>query len=318
LGLSLADINARSRILPTFADAGFTSNITAFLPNGNSTYHGGSAQLTRRFGSGFQFSAAYTWSHLIDDTTAEVFSTVLTPRRVEDFQNLRVERGDSALDRRQRFVFSGLWNLPFGRNSSGFVKHVLGGWSLANVLTFESGEKATVLSGVDSNLNGDRAPDRTIINVGGAPGTASPVVALLQTCTVFNGDGSCAISNAARTVGYLATDPNAQYIQAGNGAFANAGRNTLQLPGINNLDISLFKNIPFGETRKVQLRADFFNVFNHAQYAPGSVNSVDPVPTTGVGNVNTINPGTLNFFNQPGLVFSNHPRVIQIGLKLDF
>jgi hypothetical protein len=212
-----------------------------------------------------------------------------------------------------------VWDIPFGRNSSsGFVKTVLGGWSLANVLTFESGEKATVLSGVDSNLNGDRAPDRTIINVGGAAGTASPVVALLRTCTAFNPDGSCALSNAARTVGYLATDPSAQYIQAGNGALSNAGRNTLQLPGINNLDISLFKNFAFGESRKVQLRADFFNVFNHAQYTPGSVDSVDPVATTGVGNVNTINPGTLNFFNQPGLVFSNHPRVIQIGVKLDF
>src|SRR5262249_10504560 len=141
LPLSLADINARSRILPNFAAAGFTSNITAFLPNGNSTYHGGSAQLTRRFANDFQFSAAYTWSHLIDDTTAEVFSTVLSPRRVQDFQNLRLERADSALDRRHRFVFSGVWDIPFGRNSSGFVKGVLGGWSLANVLTFESGEK---------------------------------------------------------------------------------------------------------------------------------------------------------------------------------
>lgn len=319
LPLSLADINARSRILPNFAAAGFTSNITAFLPNGNSTYHGGSAQLTRRFANDFQFSAAYTWSHSIDDTTAEVFSTVLSPRRVQDFQNLALERADSALDRRHRFVFSGVWDIPFGRNNSnGFVKTVLGGWSLANVLTFESGEKATVLSGVDSNLNGDRAPDRTIINVGGAAGTASPVVALLRTCTAFNPDGSCALSNAARTVGYLATNPGAQYIQAGNGALSNAGRNTLQLPGINNLDISLFKNFAFGEARKVQLRADFFNVFNHAQYTPGSVDSVDPVATTGVGNVNTINPGTLNFFNQPGLVFSNHPRVIQIGVRLDF
>jgi hypothetical protein len=243
----------------------------------------------------------------------------LSPRRVQDFQNLRAEKADSALDRRQRFVFSGLWDIPFGRNSSNsFVKTLLGGWSLANVLTFESGEKATILSGVDSNLNGDRAPDRTIINLDGTAGTASPVVALLRTCTVFNPDGSCGISNAARTVGYLATNPNAQYIQAGNGALANAGRNTLQLPGINNLDISLFKNFAFGEARKVQLRADLFNVFNHAQYTPGSVDSVDPVATTGVGNVNTINPGTLNFFNQPGLVFSNHPRIIQIGVRLEF
>jgi hypothetical protein len=319
LGTSLADISARPRILPAFAAAGFTSNITAFLANGNSTYHGGSAQLTRRMTKGLQFSGAYTYSHLIDDTTAEVFSTVLTPRRVQDFQNLRPERADSALDRRHRFVFSGLYDLPFLRKSSNsLVRHTLGGWSLAGVLSFESGEKATILSGIDSNLNGDRAPDRTIINLAGAIGTASTVVPLLRTCTLFNSDGTCALSNSARTVAYQATNPSAQYIQAGNGALATSGRNTLKLPGIRNLDVSFFKNIPFTESKKIQLRADFFNVFNHAQYTPGSIDSVDPVATTGVGSVNTINAGTLNLFNQPGQIFSSHPRVIQLALRLDF
>jgi hypothetical protein len=319
LGTTLADINARSRILPAFAAAGFISNITAFLPNGNSTYHGGSAELTRRFSHGLQFSGAYTYSHLIDDTTAEVFSTVLSPRRVQDFQNLRTEKADSALDRRHRFVFSGLYDLPFWRKSSNsLMRHSLGGWSLAGVLTFESGEKATVLSGIDSNLNGDRAPDRTIINLNGVAGTASTVVPLLQTCTAFNEDGSCALSDAARTVAYLATNANAQYIQAGNGALANSGRNTLQLPGINNLDISLFKDFHFTESKKIQLRADFFNVFNHAEYTPGSINSVDPVTTTGVGPLNTINAGTLNLFNQAGQIFSSHPRVIQLALRFNF
>jgi hypothetical protein len=320
LGTSLADINDRSRILPAFAAAGFTSNITAFLPNGNSTYHGGSAQLTRRLTNGLQFSAAYTYSHLIDDTTAEVFSTVLTPRRVQDFQNLRTEKADSALDRRHRFVLSGLYDLPFFRKSdNSLIRHSLGGWSMAGVLSFESGEKATVLSGIDSNLNGDRAPDRTIINPSGVTGTASTVVPLLSTCTSFDPtSGTCDQSDAQRTVAYLATNPNAQYIQAGNGALANSGRNTLQLPGINNLDISFFKNFHFTESKKIQFRADFFNVFNKAQYTPGSIDSVDPVTTTGVGSVNTINAGTLNLFNQPGQIFSSHPRVIQLALRFEF
>ena len=51
-------------------------------------------------------SGAYTWSHNIDDSTAEVFSTVTTPRRAQDAQNLRAERADSALDHRQRFTFA--------------------------------------------------------------------------------------------------------------------------------------------------------------------------------------------------------------------
>src|SRR4030095_4893698 len=99
LPLTLTQINARSNFVPSYFNAGFTNpgSVVGFLSNGNSTYHGASGQLTRRFTDGFQLTAAYTWSHLIDDTTAEVFSTVLSPRRVEDFQDLRRDRADSAL-----------------------------------------------------------------------------------------------------------------------------------------------------------------------------------------------------------------------------
>ena len=63
---------------------------------------------------------------------------------------------------------------------------------------------------------------------------------------------------------------NAQYVQAGLGALSNSGRNTLLLPAINNLDLSLFMNFAIGEgSKRIQLRADFYNAFNHPQYVPG-------------------------------------------------
>ncbi len=317
LTTSLADIQDRSNILPQYLAAGFTSPITAFLTNGSSTYHSGSASLTRRLSNGLQLSAAYTWSHLIDDSTAEVFSTVLSPRRVQDFQNQTPEKADSALDRRQRFVIAGLYDLPFFKNSVNHFAHsVFGGVSVAGTVTFESGEKATVLSGLDSNQNGDPAPDRAIINLAGLANTSSLVTSLLRTCTVFNSDGSCALSDAERIVGYVATNPNAQYIQAGLGALSNSGRNTLQLPGINNLDFSIFKNFAIGEgSKKIQLRADFYNAFNHPQYVPGSVNGVEPISSTGVGQINTVGQTD---FNVASHVFTSHPRVIQLALRFDF
>ncbi|MDQ3258945.1 MAG: hypothetical protein M3R15_34635, partial [Acidobacteriota bacterium] len=67
----------------------------------------------------------------------------------------------------------------------------------------------------------------------------------------------------------------------------------------------------------IQLRADFFNAFNHPQYIPGSPNSVDPIATTAVTQVNTINPVTGDF-NRPQNVFSSNPRVIALGLRFDF
>jgi hypothetical protein len=308
LTLTLNDVNARSNFLPNWEAAGFTNpaSVIGFLSNGNSTYHGASAQLIRRFADGLQVTAAYTWSHLIDDTTAEVFSTVLSPRRVEDFQELRRDRADSALDRRHRFVTSFIYEIPWFRNhGNGFVRTVLGGFNFAGTYTRESGQKATVLSGIDSNGNGDAAADRTIRNPNGVRGTGSTVTALTRT------DG--------QIVGYVADNPNAEYIRAGTGAVSNSARNTLQLPGINNLDFSLFKNFRFGESRRVQLRADFFNAFNHPQYIPGSPNDVQPVGTTGVGQVNTITAANLlSTFNRADRVFSSNPRVIQLALKFEF
>lgn len=308
LTLTLADINARSNFLPNWQAAGFTNpgSVVGFLSNGNSTYHGASAQLIRRFSSGFQMTAAYTWSHLIDDTTAEVFSTVLSPRRVEDFQNLRRDRADSALDRRHRFVTSFIYEIPWFKNDSNkFVRTVLGGFNISGTFTAESGQKATVLSGIDSNGNGDAAGDRTIRNPSGVRGTGSTVTTLTRT------DG--------QIVGYLADNPNAEYIRAGAGAATNSARNTLQLPGINNTDLSLFKNFRFGESRRIQLRADFFNAFNHPQYIPGSPNDVQPVGTTTIGQINTITAANLlSTFNRADRVFASNPRTIQMALRFDF
>ena len=307
LQLTLDDIDARSNYPAAYENAGFNgARVVGFLSNGNSTYHGGSASLARRFSEGLLMNAAYTWSHLIDDTTAEVFSTVLSPRRVQDFQDLRPERADSALDRRHRFTLGAIYELPFLRNhENGFVRTALGGWMLAGTYIAESGQRATVLSGIDANLNGDAAPDRTIRNPSGVRNTASTVTALTNT--------------GGQVVGYLADDPNAEYIQAGLGAIANSARNTLQLPGINNFDISVFKNFNFGGEgrRRIQLRADFFNAFNHPQYIPGSPNDVAPIDTVGVGQVNTVFAGNTDF-NRPERVFSSNPRVIQFALRLDF
>lgn len=111
-------------------------------------------------------------------------------------------------------------------------------------------------------------------------------------------------------------DPGAQYIQAGLGALSNAGRNTLKLPAIQNVDFSVFKNFAIGEgSKKFQLRADFYNLFNHPQYVPGSVNGVEPIATTGVSQINTVGQAD---FDVPSHVFSSHPRLIQLAARFNF
>ncbi|HKV38201.1 MAG TPA: carboxypeptidase regulatory-like domain-containing protein, partial [Blastocatellia bacterium] len=290
-----------------FSNAGFGQNITAFLSNGYSTYNGFSAQLTHRLASGLQGSAAYTWSHLIDNSTAEVDSTALTPRRPQDFQNIGADRSDSVLDRRNRFVLGLVYDLPFLKDREGLLRSVAGGWSVAGTYTFESGEPATVQSGIDSNLNGDAAGDRVLVNPNGISGTSTTV-------TPIDSSGHAA-SNISSTVAYVANDPNAQYVQAGPGAQATGGRNTLILPRIDNVDFSIFKNFRIREGMKVQFRVDMLNALNHPQWTPGSVDGVNPI-TTAAANA-LVTAGNLQF-NRPDLVFSSNPRIIQMGLRFDF
>src|SRR5207248_3306766 len=203
LPLTLAQLNALPRIIPAWSSAGFTRNLLEFMPIGSSKYHGLATQITRRFSNGLQFQGAFTWSHNTDNSTADVFSTVLTPRRPQDFQNVPGDYGTSALDRRYRFTLAAIYDVPWFKTSNWFMKNVVGNFEFAPVYQFEAPEFADVQSGVDSNLNGDAAADRAIFNANGTAGVGSDVTALKN--------------SGGATVAYLADNPNAQYIVAGPG-----------------------------------------------------------------------------------------------------
>lgn len=156
-------------IVPAYAVNGFNGPgpITAFMPQGNSSYNGWSNQLSRRFSNGLQFQGSYTWSHNIDDSTDALNATVLAPRRPQDSQDLRPERASSLLDYRNRIVLQALYDVPFFKNRSWWLKNVVGNWEIAPVYTYQSGQLVTPQSAADSNLNADSAPDRVMINPAG-------------------------------------------------------------------------------------------------------------------------------------------------------
>ncbi len=175
---NLAAISALSNIVPTWKAAGFTSKITSYQPYSQSNYNGFIANLTRRFQNGLQMNLSYTWSKTMDDATAEVFATVLTPRRQQNSQCIACDYSRSALDRTHRVSLEALWDLPYFKHSDSFVmRNIVGNWQVSPIYTYESPEYATVLSGVNSNLNGDSAAaiGRTIINPNGVKGTSSAV-----------------------------------------------------------------------------------------------------------------------------------------------
>lgn len=291
-----------------------TPFMTAFVPAGWSTYHGLQTGLTRRFSNGLTFQAAYTWSHTIDNSTADFHTSDITPRRPQDFASFSSEKANSALDRAQRFTLAIVYDLPYFKGGNWMRKNVLGNWTFSPVYTFETGEWVTVQAQRDANLNVDSAGDRVIVNPAGVHGTGTDVTAL----TALSGP------NAGSVVAYVANNPNAQYIRTGLGALANSGRNTLQTPGTNNIDLGIYKDLNITETMKFRFGAQFGNIINHPQYIPGSnpgfglgVNDVNGFSSVGTGYKAFVTPGNANF-NNPRAVFASNARTIALTAKFTF
>jgi hypothetical protein len=305
-------------LVPAWENAGFFGNyVTSYQPWGASTYHGLATQINKHMSRGLQLIGSYTYSHAIDNSTAEVFSTVLAPRRPQSFQDFAAERANSILDHPHRLTLALVYDLPYFKQGTWLKRNFLGNWELAPIYTFQSGQWVTAQSGIDSNLNGDSAPDRTIWNASGVPGTGSNVLPLCNnTVSSCPSSVSAALANPAGVVAYLATNPNAQYIRAGYGAEANVGRNTLQLPPINDIDMTAGKTFTATERLKLSFYVQAFNLFNHAQWVGGRIDDVAPIGYT--GSERSILEPSSTIFNQPSQVFSSNPRTLQLALKLAF
>ena len=311
-------LNSSDGIQPQFDAAGFNNSaLTIFKPDGASTYHGLATQLTHRMSHGFQLIGSYTFSHTIDNSTADFHSTDITPRRPQDFQDIAADRANSALDHRHRVTVTLLYDMPYFKDGNWLARNVLGNWEFAPIYTYQSGEWGTVQSGVDSNLNGDSAPDRAVFNPSGVKNTGSGVVPL---CTSAAPVGSCTLANVLKipqyVVGYLATNPNAEYIQAYYGALATVGRNTLILPPINNFDLTAVKRVSFSERFRAELGAQAFNLLNHPQFIAGSINTVNSLGV--IGSPRLMFEPQRGVFNVPSAVFPSNARSLQLFFKMFF
>jgi outer membrane receptor protein involved in Fe transport len=246
------------------------SLVTAFPAIGSSTYHAGSVDLNRRFKRGLLLRANYTLAHNIDDSTNELFSSVVNPRRPFDWQNLRLDRGRSTLDIRHKFALSWLYELPNVSTESGLLKTLAHGWQWNGTYLVQTGQPISVLANADANANADTAGDRAILNPAGIArlGTSVDYV-----CAGAGGVTSvspiatgCA-GGSGSVAGYIAQNPNARYVQAEVGALPTVGRNTFESPGVNVWNLGLFKNTKLTEGTTLQFRVDTFDTFNHRNYS---------------------------------------------------
>ncbi len=306
LPFSLTQLSAESNILPAFAAAGLTNPIVGFVPWGDSNYNGLQTQLNRRFANGLQFQAAWTWSHTIDNATADFFSTVISPRRPQDFRDLAAERGNSLLDHDHRLTIQAIYEVPwYAHSSSWLARNLLGNYEIAPVYTYETGQWGTVQSGIDANLNGDNAGDRPVINPAGDKHLGTGVTAL----TAATGP------NAGQIVAYVANNPNAYYVVAAKGALSDGSRGSFETPPINNWDITVAKHFALTERYRLDFQLQMFNALNHPQPVTGSPNTI--FPTSDTGQRNYLIPNQSSFQDAKGTFLSN-ARFLQLALKFSF
>jgi hypothetical protein len=293
--LTDADWNPRQlnnvRLYPEF---GQTRVLTS---QGNSSYQAFQTSLNRRFSRGFQIAASYTWSKDIDSTSdASSGVDVQAPAgnhltSVPVLQGgLKLDRGLSDYDRTHRLTLAYLWAIPGPR--SGWMTYALGGWSVAGVTTFQSGTPFTVGNGFDRN-NDTVSEDRPDIGNPNAPLNTRAVISTSCTTGYLNPDSGISVSPLDVHWVEGTGLPNA----------ATVGRNTLYTGGTNNFDLNLTKSIPLGDKRRLELRWEAFNAFNHPQYIQVPPMSVLGTPAGQFLNRDFTNSGIRSMWVQAKVVF---------------
>ncbi|MBM3787541.1 MAG: TonB-dependent receptor [Acidobacteria bacterium] len=223
-----------------FPQFGNVVSITPML--GNSNYHALNLKIEKRFANGLNFLANYSWSKFIDDVPAAQENGALTggPQNVYD---LRSERSLSGNDVRNRFVWSSVYELPFGKGrpfmNTGKAGAVLGGWNIGMIATLQAGSPVG-LTVQNNNTNAFSGPQR---------------VNLLRNPELPKGERS--VARWFDTAAVAAPAPL---------TFGNSARALLTGPGVANFDMSLLKNTAITEQVNLQFRAESFNVFNRANF----------------------------------------------------
>ena len=271
--------------------------VTAKTSQGNSSYNALQARLDRRLSHNFQLAASYTWSKIIDSTSEGIgYMNTQQPDNLNRTSvpimqgGLKLDRGLSDFDRPQRLTIAYLWAVPGPR--SGWRKYPLGGWQLAGITTFQSGTAFSVGNGSDRNNDGI---------LGDRPDIGNPNAPLNTRAIIFP---KCPTGYENPDTGSCVNLGNVHWVE-GTG-FPNAatvGRNTLRTGGTNNFDLNLTKSVPFGEARRLELRWEALNAFNHPQYVNVPQMSVIGTPAGRFLNRDFTDSGIRSMWVQVKLVF---------------
>jgi hypothetical protein len=254
---------------------------------GTSWYNGLEVSLTKRLSHGIQFLASYTFSKTLDSDGADINSTSAGTALTLGNQNAPGARwGRASFDRTHRFIFSTTWTLPSPRR--GVQRAILGGWDLAGVATVQSGSALTIAYTNATNVFGI-SEDRAQLS------------GKCKKSQLVRGGSIESKLNSYFNASCFTTPPVIGADGIGT-AFGNSGTGIADGPGQANFDLALTKVVMLNcltELTSLELRAEFFNVLNHPQFANPDTNFSSP--TFGVITSTAVNA-----------------RVGQVALKFSF
>ena len=254
----------------------------------NSSYNSLQASLDKRFGKGLQFTAAYTYSKSIDQASS--FEGILNPI------DPRISRSLSAFDARHRFVLSYYWE-PQVRKFDGAKGHLLNGWAFSGITTFQSGFPIRISSLADNELMYSFD-----FELPGEPAQLAPFKKLKpQDNNLYAFDPNSFTENGTDDTQPPCSDGAVFgcYAPGLLGTLGTAKRTECCGPRISNTDFAILKTFTIDESKHVDFRAEFFNLFNHTQFFNPDGNTSDGAQ---FGQVNQV----------------RDPRLVQFALKFYF
>jgi hypothetical protein len=247
---------------------------------------------------------SYTYSKYLDNADGvfgryiDVGGTV--PQDPDDWS---ADKGLSSVDIRNNFSLNYTWDLPFARNLSGAAGKVLSGWQFNGIISLANGTPNSILTGF--NRSRDLASGNQVVD---RPDLLPDFVGKNLTEGVSAGcQGVPAGAQLGTPDRYFDT---CAFALPEAGFYGNLGRNTLIGPGLANFDFAVVKNTSLTETKSLQFRAEFFNLFNRANFSrPGPPTS--SIRTFSASGARVASASVI----QKTLTTS---RQIQFGLKLTF
>jgi hypothetical protein len=252
-------------------------SIAIITPQFNSNYHSLQMSVVRRFTGASQVSAGYTLAKNLTDNQTDRSTAP------QNSYNIKQDYGRATLDRRQIFTANYIYELPWFANRHDFVGNVLGGWQASGVVTLNTGVPFTATTSTFDPAGLGFIP---ALVAGGRPNQLCDPNANAPHDRLRYFNTACFALNPTTTTSGV------------NNVIGTAGRGVIDGPPTKRFDFTMTKIIRFGETTRLQIRGEAFNIFNHTNFRALQTN----VTSTAFGQVTTV----------------RDPRTIQLGAKFIF